>query len=204
MKKILLSLVLLLLLISCGSRSPEDYHIISDSTVDGYYIYEYEHKGIFCNTYYEDIYYSGAVYNYGFSFYSCSADMTFFINKDGEFIYLQVAMEQGLISLESLMPELDELQRHPEEISSDEADYYWLDYHIDHKVVYAYAGGECDLNSSETFIIDGKTYYYNASGCLQDHILFLRVNQEYVTIAKLLMEGEIDGKYIIPLLTEQP
>ena len=190
------------LLVSCASKSPEDYHIISNNTVDGYYIYEYEHNGIFCNTYYEDIYYSVDVYNYGFSFYGCSADMTFFINKDSEFINLQVAIEQGLISLESFMLELEELHRYPEEILSDEADYCWLDFHIDHKVVYAYTGGECDQYSSETFIIDGREYYYGASGCLQDHILFLRVNQVYISIFELLKEDEIDEKR--PLLTEQP
>ena len=201
MKKILLSLVLLLLLISCASYSPENYHIISNDKVDGYDIYEYEHKGVFCNTYYEDVYYSGKTYNYGFSFYGCSADMTFFIKKDDEYIYLQNALGQGLISLESLIPELEQLQRYPEEISSEEADYYWLDFHINNKVIYVYAGGECDQNSSEIFIIDGTEYSYSASGCLQDHILFMRENREYVPVAELLMEGDIDGQYLIPLLT---
>ncbi|XMB72032.1 hypothetical protein RJI07_07980 [Mycoplasmatota bacterium WC30] len=204
MKKILLALVLLLLLISCTSDSPEDFHIISNNRVDGYYIYEYEHKGLFCNTYYEDIYYSGDIYNYGFSFIGCNPRMTFFIYNAGEYIYLQTAIEEGLISLESLIPELEELQRQPEEISSDDADYYWLDFHINNKVVYAYAGGECDQFSSETFTIDGKDYIYSASGCLKENILFMKEDGEYVSVAELLMEGKIDGQYLAPLLTEQP
>ncbi len=67
-------------------------------------------------------------------------------------------------------------------------------------VVYAYAGGVCDLADSEVFFIDGKEYAYDATGCLKTHILFMEVDREYVPVATLLEEGQIDGKYLIPLL----
>ncbi len=201
MKKILLILVFVFLLTSCKSNT---YIIISDEPVDGYFIYQKEHNGIFCNTYYEDIYYSGETYNYGYSFKGCSADMTFFI-RDGisNYIYLRDALDQKLISLDSLRPELMQLKRNPEEIMSDEADYYWLDFHIEGNVVYAYAGGECDQNKNETFIINGKTYIYNASGCLKDNILFMRIEGINTPVATLLSDGSINGEYLIPLLEEQ-
>ena len=201
MKKILLILVFVFLLSSCKSST---YFIVSDEPVDGYYIYQKEHSGIFCNTTYEDVYYSGETYNYGYSFKGCSADMTYFI-RDGisNYIYLHEALDQRLISLDSLIPELMQLERNPEEIMSDEADYYWLDFHIEGQVVYAYAGGECDQNGNETFIINGKTYIYNASGCLKDNILFMRIEGVNTPVATLLNDGTINGEYLIPLLTEQ-
>jgi len=150
MKKFIFILMLVLLLTSCSSKS---YVIVSEETVDGYFIYQKESKGIFCNTSYEDIYYSGETYNYGYRFKSCGADMTYFI-KDGisSYTYLRDALDQKLISLDSLIPELMELTRNPEQILSDNADYYWLDFHIERNVVYAYAGGECDQFGNETFI----------------------------------------------------
>ena len=201
MKKVLLILVFVFLLTSCKSS---EYIIVSDEPVDGYYIYRKESSGVLCNTFYEDIYYSGETYNYGYSFKACSPDMTYFI-KDGtsNYIYLHDALEQRLISLDSLRPELMQLERHPEEIMSDEADYYWLDFHIEGHVVYAYAGGECDQNGNETFIINGKTYIYNASGCLKDNILFMRIEGVNTPVATLLNDGTINGEYLIPLLTEQ-
>lgn len=130
--------------------------------------------------------------------------MTFFI-KDGasNYIYLREALNQKLISIESLRVELMQLDRNPEEIMSDEADYYWLDFHIEGNVVYAYAGGECDQNGNETFIINGITYIYNASGCLKDNILFMRMDGVNTPVATLLDDGIIDGEFLIPLLTEQ-
>ena len=201
MKKILLILIFVFLLSSCKTST---YNIVSIEPVDGYYIYEKEHDGIFCNTTYEDIYYSGVTYNYGYSFKGCSADMTFFI-KDGasNYIYLREALNQKLISIESLRVELMQLDRNPEEIMSDEADYYWLDFHIEGQVVYAYAGGECDQNGNETFIINGTTYIYNASGCLKDNILFMRMDGVNTPIATLLDDGIINGEFLIPLLIEQ-
>ena len=201
MKKILLILAFVFLLTSCKSST---YFIVSEEPVDGYYIYQKEHSGLFCNTLYEDIYYSGEIYNYGYSFEGCSADMTFFI-KDGvsNYTYLHDALDLRLISLDSLRPELMQLERNPEEIMSDDADYYWLDFHIEGQVVYAYAGGECDQNGNETFIINEKTYYYNASGCLKDNILFMRIEGTNTPIATLLNDGSINGEYLIPLLTEQ-
>ncbi|MCK5388008.1 MAG: hypothetical protein KAJ22_01875 [Candidatus Izimaplasma sp.] len=203
MKKILLIIVFVFvfLLTSCKSST---YIIVSDEPVDGYFIYQKEVNGMFCNTTYEDIYYSGETYNYGYSFKGCSADMSFFI-KDGisSYTYLGDALEQRLISLDSLIPELMQLNRNPEEIMSDEADYYWLDFHIDGSVVYAYAGGECDQNGKETFIINGKTYVYNASGCLKDNILFMRIEGVNTPIATLLNDGSVNGEYLIPLLEEQ-
>lgn len=203
MKKILLIFLLLLMSLSCTSKSADNYHIISNHKVDGYDIYEYNHNDFFCKTYYEDIYYSDSLYNYGFSFYGCAADMTFFIKQGNEYIYVQDALEQGFITLESLLPELEKLERHPEEISTEEADYYWLDFYINHKVVYAYAGGECNQTRNETFIIDGIEYYYSARGCLLENILYMRNNNEYVPVSSLLAEGDIDGQYLIPLLKEK-
>ncbi len=201
MKKILLILLLVFLLTSCKSSK---YFVISDETVDGYYIYQKEHNGFFCNTTYEDIYYSGVTYNYGYSFKSCSADMSFFIyDGNSNYIYLRDALEQRLISLNSLRPELMQLQRNPEEIMSDDADYYWLDFHIGRNVVYAYAGGECDQNGNETFIINGKSYVYNANGCLKDNILFMRIDGVNIPVSTLLNDGIIDEDYLIPLLIEQ-
>ena len=202
MKKILLILIFIFLLSSCKSNT---YVIISDEPVDGYYIYKKEYNKTFCRTTYEDIYYSGETYNYGYSFKGCSADMTFFI-LDGvsNYIYLRVALDQGLISIDSLRPELMQLERNPEKIQSDEADYYWLDFHIDGQVVYAYAGGECDQSGTETFIINGITYIYSASGCLKDNILFMRIDGVNTPVATLLNDGVINGEYLIPLLTEQP
>ena len=201
MKKILLVFVFILLLSSCKSS---EYIIISNNPVDGYHIYQKEHNGVLCNTTYEDIYYSGEDYNYGYSFKSCSADMTYFI-RDGlsDYIYLRDALDQKLISLESLKVELMELERNPEEIMSDEADYYWLDFHIEGQVVYAYAGGVCDQNGSETFIINGETYFYNADGCLKANILFMRIDGVNTPIATLLNDGSINGEYLIPLLIKQ-
>lgn len=201
MKKILLVILFTFLLSSCKSN---EYIVVSDEPVDGYYIYQKEYSGIFCNTIYEDIYYSGITYNYGYSFKGCSADMTFFIlDGSSNYIYLRDALNQRLISLESLRPELMKLTRNPEEIMSDEADYYWLDFHIDGKVVYAYAGGVCDQNGNETFIINGETYIYNASGCLKDNILFMRIDGVSTPVTTLLDDELINGEYLIPLLTLQ-
>ncbi len=200
MKKIILVLILPFLLLSCAN-SPEDYQIFSETQVDGYYIYELEHKGLFCNTYYEDVYYSGETFNYGFVFEGCSPAMTFFIIHDGDYVYLLDALNEGFITIESLMPLMVQLERHPEEISSDETDYYWLDFHIMGRVVYAYAGGECDQMGTETFTIDGEEYEYTANGCLEEHILFMEVDGEFVPVANLLSSGFIDGEYLIPLLT---
>lgn len=202
MKKILLSFLFVFLLSSCKSST---YIIVSDEPVDGYYIYQKDQSGFLCNTYWEDIYYSGENYNYGYRFKGCSANMTYFINYGNtEYIYLREALDQGIITLESLIPELMQLNRNPEEIMSDEADYYWLDFHIGNQVVYAYAGGECDQNGSETFIINNTTYTYNASGCLKNNILFMRIDGNNTTVASLLNSGIIDGTYLIPLLTESP
>jgi hypothetical protein len=201
MKKILILLIFTLLLSACGTST---YDIVDEDTVDGYLIYKKEEKGLFCNTYWEDVYYSSETYNFGFSFYGCSASMTFFImNNDMEYVYIRDALDQGLITLDSLIPHLSQLERNPEEISSDEADYYWLDFHIDGRVVYAYAGGVCDQNGSETFVINGTTYIYSANGCLKDNILFMRIDGENIPIITLLNNGTVDGEYLIPLLIEQ-
>jgi hypothetical protein len=189
-----------ILFVSCTNRTPEDYITVSDELVDGYFIYEYEHKGLFCNTYYEDIYYSGEDYNYGFSFYGCSPEMTFFIVRQGEYLYLQYALDQGFITLESLKPLLEKLDRQPEEFSPNKADYYWLDFHINHEVVYAYAGGECNQGYSESFIINELEYTYSATGCMKEHILYLQRDGDYVPISDLILNEEVDGKYLIPLL----
>ena len=201
MKKLFILLVFLLLLSACR---PNDYNIVDEDTVDGYLIYKKQENGLFCNSYWEDVYYSGETTNYGFMFYGCSANMTFFIlNEDMEYVYLRDALDQGLITLDSLIPKLSQLERNPEEISSKEADYYWLDFHIGNHVIYAYAGGACDENGSETFVINGINYIYNASGCLKDHILFIRLDGENVPVNTLLKNGTINGEYLIPLLSEQ-
>ena len=202
MKKILLVLLLLLLLTSCTSMSPEDYHIISKNPVDGYDIYEYDHDSIFCNTYYEDVYYSDETYNNGFTIKGCSQDMTFFIKQNDTFIYIEEALNLGIITIESLLPELTQLERESEEFSNEEADYLWLGFFILGKVVYAYGGGECDQYGTEIFYINGKEYFYSATGCLKEHILYMQVDREYVPIATLIAGKEIDGLYLIPLLTE--
>ncbi len=200
MRKILIILIFLLLLSACKESS---YVIVDEETVDGYIIYQKQESGLFCNNYWEDVYYSGEIYNYGFGFYGCSPGMMFFIlNDDEEYVYIREALDKGLITLDSLIPKLSQLKRNPEEISSKEADYYWLDFHIGSHVVYAYAGGECDQNGSETFLINGKTYIYEANGCLKDHILFMRIDGENISLSTLLNNGTIDGTYLIPLLTE--
>ena len=201
MKKIMIVLFLSFILFSC-SNNEKKYKLISEDTVDGYYLYEYDYNDFFCNTYFEDIYYSDDLFNYGFSFEGCNPSVTFFILKDGEFIYIEEALDLGYITIESLLPFLERLERHPEEIESDEADYYWLDFYIKGDVVYAYAGGICDQAGSETFTIDGKDYVYEATGCLKEHILYMEVDHEYVPIADLIADETIDGKYLIPLLTE--
>lgn len=201
MKKIVIALAMLLLLVSCTSRSPEDYHIISKNPVDGYDIYEYQHSSLFCHTEYEDIYYSDETYNYGFIFTGCSPDMAFFILKGNEYVYLHDALDHGDITLQSLMPELTRLTRHPEEISTKKADYYWLDFHIGRDVVYVYAGGACGEEMTETFTIGGQDYTYTASGCLKDNLLYMEVDGEFQPVQTLLAEGKINGEYLIPLLT---
>lgn len=205
MKKFLLLplLVLLLGLYSCFNRTDGDYIIISNQKVDGYDIYQLEHHGLFCNQNYQDIYYSGKTYNYGFSFKACSHDMSFFILSGAEYIYLGDAIDIGLISIESLLPELEAFERDPEVILEDEAEYYWSDFHINGDVVYIYAGGECDQYKEEIFVIDGNTYFYGATGCLKSHILFMQVNGSYVSVQSLISEGEIDPTYLIPLLEEK-
>ena len=197
MYRYLLVLLCVLLLTSCGEP---DYEIISSDPVDGYHIYLKERTGLFCGTYYEDVYYSGEVYNYGFRFRACDPSMAVFIKSGDSYIYLQTALDQGLITMESLLPELQELIRQPEEIESDEADYYWLDFHIGGHVVYAYAGGECDMATTETFVIDGASYGYSATGCLKEHILYMEIDHEYTPIADLIDNGTIDPTYLIPLL----
>lgn len=201
MKKIFISVLFIFLLSSCKSST---YIIVSNEKVDGHYIYQKENSGILCNTYWEDIYYSGETFNYGYSFKGCGADMTYFILiGSDEYLYLGDAINQGIITLESLIPELMQLERNPEEFMSDEADYYWLDFHINKQVVYAYAGGECDQNGSETFIINNETYTYSANGCLLDNILFMRIDGEHIPVSSLLNNGIIDSKYLIPLLTKE-
>ncbi len=103
MKKCLLILMLLCLIIGCQSHSPDDYIIISESPVDGYDIYQLEHHGFLCNNIYQDIYYSDANYNYGFSFQACSHDMSFFIKHEGEYIYLKNALHENMLTMESLL-----------------------------------------------------------------------------------------------------
>jgi len=198
MKKIVLLLLFILLLTACGTKK---YVLVSENLVDGYYIYQKEQSGIFCNSYWEDVYYSGETYNYGYRYKGCGADMSYFILDGVRYVYLRDALEGGQITLDSLIPELMELDRNPEEFE-DEADYYWLDYHIDGKVVYAYAGGTCEMFSTERFIIDGTTYTYSAGGCLKDNILFMNINGNYTPIQSLLDDGSIDGELLIPLLTE--
>jgi hypothetical protein len=201
MKKILLSLVFVFLLSACKSST---YLEVNEETVDGYIIYQKEPSGLFCNSYWEDIYYSGETFNYGYRFKSCSAEMTFFIiDSNGNYVYLREALEKKLITLDSLIPHLMKLERNPEEFLSDEADYYWLDFHINNNVVYAYAGGECDQAGSETFIINDTTYTYSASGCLKDNILFMRVDGVNIPVSTLINNETINGEYLIPLLTKQ-
>lgn len=130
--------------------------------------------------------------------------MTFFIHAGSTYIYLQDAIDIGLISVESLISELQQLNRNPEAIISDKADYYWLDYFINGHGVYVYAGGNCDTIEEEIFIIDDKQYSYTASGCLNDNILYMRINREYVSVSELILTGVIEGKYLIPLLKELP
>ncbi len=203
MKKILLMLILPFLLISCTSNSPDNYFTISDDLVDGYYIYQNKHNEFFCRTLYEDVYYSDETYNYGFTFYGCSPDASFFIIHNGEYVYLEAALAEGLISMESLLPLLEQLERESEDLDTEEADYHWLGFFIYGHVVYAYAGGECDQSGTETFIINGTTYTYTANGCLKEHILYMEKYGEYTSCAELIAEGEIDPIYLIPLLTEQ-
>lgn len=201
MKNILLSFLFIFLLTSCTSST---YQVISDEPVDGYYIYHKESKGLFCNTYWEDIFYSGKTYNYGYRHKGCNANMAYFIKiSNAEYIYLGYALDENIITLDSLIPELMELDRDPEEIKYDEADYYWLDFHISGNVVYAYAGGECDQNGSETFVIENITYTYSANGCLKENILFMRFDGINIPVATLLSNGTINGEYLIPLLTEK-
>lgn len=200
MKRLILVLLFTFLLSAC--KAPE-YTIKSKNPVDGYDIYEMDHSGPLCNTYYQEVFYSGEIYNYGFRFKACSPGMTYYIIEAGEYVYLQDALNRGLISVESLLPELEQLERDPEEISSSEADYYWLDFHVNGYVVRAYAGGVCDENNSETFDINGTTYYYNASGCLKDHILYIQIDGTYTPVADLIQNGTIDAELLIPLLTEQ-
>ena len=89
MKKIILLLLFVFLLSACKSG---EYIIISSEAVDGYMIYHKEQNGLFCNVYYEDIFYSGVDYNYGYSFKGCSADMSYFI-KTGPDDYLYLGKE---------------------------------------------------------------------------------------------------------------
>lgn len=202
MKKILILLSLSFILISCRSYSSKSFRLYSETSVDGYFIYERTHNDFFCKTYYEDIYYSDKDYNYGLTFIGCNPDMTFFILVEDEYVYLHDALEQELISFESLMPLLKMLSRNPETISESEADYYWLDFHINNKVVYAYAGGTCDQKEREYFIINNTEYYYEATGCLNDNILYMEIDGEYLPVKQLIQEDIINGEYLIPLLTE--
>jgi hypothetical protein len=202
MKKgfVLMLLLMMFFLKACVSYSDRNFIIISEDKVDGYDIYEYQHSILLCKNYYEEVYYSGETYNYGFSFYACSHDLTFFIKKDGEYIDLHDAIDQKIISIESLIPELEKFKREPEIISTKKADYYWLDFHINNRVVYAYAGGACEEHHEEIFLINGESYQYSASGCLKEHILFMKIDESYRPINELLDEGLIEGKYLVPLL----
>ncbi len=201
MKKIVLTLLFILLLSACGSSN---YVNVNDEYVDGYIIYHKENTGFMCSTYYDEIYYSGPIYNYGFRYKGCSPGMAYYIrNSDGEYIYLHDALEQDLITLESLMPVLSELERIPEEISSSHADYYWMDFHIGGDVIYVYAGGECDQAGEETFFINGDKYTYSASGCLQEHIIYMNYNNEYTPIIDLIESDTVDPLLLIPFLTKE-
>jgi hypothetical protein len=202
MKKLLILLSLSVLLVSCKSYSSKSFRLYSETDVDGYFVYEKTHNDFFCKTYYEDIYYSGKDYNYGLSFIGCSPDMTFFILVEDEYVYLHDALDQELISLESLMPLLKMINRDPEIISDDKTDYYWLDFWINDKVVYAHAGGKCGQTRREYFTINNQEYYYEASGCMEDNILYMQIEGEYVSMKQLINEGIIDAEYIIPLLIE--
>lgn len=199
MIKTFYAIILILLLSACKSSN-----YVEINQVDGYPLYQKEPSGFHCESKWEDIYYSGEVYNYGFRYTSCSADKSFFIiDENGDYIYIRDALSEGIISLESLIPLLTELKRNPEEFSSSKADYYWLDFHIGPNVVYAYAGGPCDEEKTETFIINNATYTYTASGCLKDNILFLRIDGEEQPISTLLKDGTIQGEVLIPLLKKQ-
>ena len=187
MKKIILILFLSFLLTSC---KPASYEGISTDLVDGYIIYHKEHNGILCNSMWEDVYYSGETYNFGFRYKACSPEMAYFIkDAEGEYVYLHYAIKEGLITIDSLLPHLEQLERHPETIEEDEADYYWLDFHIGTDVVYAYSGGDCGEVKTETFIIDGATYTYSAAGCMKDHILYMRIDGENIPISSLIQES---------------
>jgi hypothetical protein len=100
------------------------------------------------------------------------------------------------------MPLLKMINRDPEIISDDKTDYYWLDFWINDKVVYAHAGGDCGQTRREYFTINNQEYYYEASGCMEDNILYMQIEGEYVSMKQLINEGIIDAEYIIPLLTE--
>ena len=197
MKRVLIVFLLMLLLTSCR---PTTYEVASKNEVNGFTIYQKVMTNNTCQAFWTDVFYSGEDYNYGFGFSACSFQKTVFIMYNNEYVYLRDALEQKLITIEALLPELDELERIPEEILSSEADYYWLDFHIDGRVVYAYAGGECDQNGSETFIINDITYSYNADGCLGEHILYMRVDGLNIPIADLISDGTVDANYLIPLL----
>lgn len=198
MKHVGLLVAVLMMLSACGSS---DYVIISEEPVDGYYIYQKQYSSLFCRSFYEDIYYSGPVYNYGYRYKACDPQMTIFIRVGGDYLYLGEALDQGLVSLESLIPELDQLERHPEEISSTKAGYVWTDFHISGFVVQIYAGGECDQHMTETFVIDGSTYVFEASGCLREHLLYMEIAGEEIPVAELIADGTIDGTLLIPMLT---
>jgi hypothetical protein len=193
-------IVLILLLTAC---KPSEYVLVSDTPIDGYFLY-LETKQTTCNQTWTDIYYSGESYNYGFEYKACNWEKRVFILYGGEYEYLRDAVDQGVVTIESLLPYLEQIEREPEEIASDEADYYWMDFHINGDVVYVYAGGECDQAGSEEFLIDGITYEYTASGCLQEHILYMRVDGDEVPIADLILDGTVEPQYLIPMLTELP
>jgi hypothetical protein len=193
---------ILFLLTSCSNE--QKYSIAFDQTVDGYYIYKFKHNNVICRTTYTDIYYSGDTYNYGLSFQSCSHDMTYFIKMNDTYIYLQNAINQGLISIDSLLPNLEKFPRDPEEISTKKTDYYWLDFYINGNVVYAYAGGHCNDELIETFELDNATYYYKTFGCQDNqinHILYVNINRTMIPLSEFIQNQDIDPLLVIPLLT---
>ena len=199
MKKLLL-IPFLLFLLTLSACDGWKYEIISEGTVNGYYIYEKVPTGAIETAYFEDIYLSEEDYNYGFGYSGGERDERFFIRKEGKYIYLRQALEDGLITIDTLLPELNQFERQPGEVSSSSTGYHWLDFYINGQPVYLFAGGECDQAGHEMFTIDGIKYLYHASGCLQDHLLYMNLEGYWVSVSSLIDDDTIDGELLIPIL----
>jgi hypothetical protein len=188
MKKIMMVLMISLVMVLSGCGL--NYEVISENKVDGYDIYKVK-QGMTCEAYFEDVYYSDSDYVYFYGYSGCSAQEMFLIKDGYEFIYLRDAIEEGLITVESLMAELHQRERY-DVYYSEGPKYVGIDFYIDGVEVLEYASNTCLETGVEVLYVgDEYVYTYPINNCGYNHALYMYVNDEYVTVSSLLDDGVI-------------